>query len=331
MIRIALDAMGGDRAPAAPVEGALTALAKHDDLEVLLVGDPAALEKELAARGGVPARATIVPSEGAVSMDEEPARAMKSKPRNSARVAAECLASGQAQGVVNLGSTGAAIAAAVFFVKKLPGVLKPGIAVPFPRKDGVTVVVDCGGIVDASPQHLWQWAVMARHHARVAFQVASPKVGILSVGEEEHKGNALVHATWELFKKSPIEGFVGNVEGRDVFGGAVDVVVCDGFVGNVMLKAAEGLGEMMLGQVKAAIGGRPEGQALLRDMVRRLDYAEYGGAPLLGVQGAYMIGHGRSDGRAVANALRAAREYVHSGVEAKVVEELSAASVVKEA
>ena len=330
MIRIALDAMGGDRAPAAPVEGALAALTKHEDLEVLLVGDPAALEREMTSRGGVPARARIVPADGVVSMDEEPARAMKAKPKNSARVTAECLASGQAQGVVNLGSTGAAVAAAVFFVKKLPGVLKPGIAVPFPRKDGVTVVVDCGGIVDASPQNLWQWAVMARHHARVAFGVAAPKVGILSVGEEEHKGNALVHATWELFKKSPIEGFVGNVEGRDVFGGSVDVVVCDGFVGNVMLKAAEGLGEMMLGQVKAAIGARPEGQALLRDMVRRLDYAEYGGAPLLGVQGAYVIGHGRSDGRAVANALRVAREHVASGVEAKVVEELSAA-VAKDA
>jgi glycerol-3-phosphate acyltransferase PlsX len=315
MIRIALDAMGGDKAPAAPVEGALAAIARHDDLEVLLVGDPALVEKELAARGGSP-RARVVPSEGVVAMDEEPARAMKSKPKNSARVTAECLASGQAEGVVNLGSTGAAVAAAVFFVKKLPGVLKPGIAVPFPRKDGVTVVVDCGGIVDASPQNLWQWAVMARHHARVAFGVAQPKVGILSVGEEEHKGNALVHQTWELFKKNPIEGFVGNVEGRDVFGGGADVVVCDGFVGNVMLKAAEGLGEMMISMVKAAIGKHPEGQALLRDMVRKLDYAEYGGAPLLGVHGAYVIGHGRSDGRAVANALRAARDHVASGVEA---------------
>src|SRR5262245_46040281 len=182
--------MGGDHAPKAPVEGALAAIERFPDVQVLLVG-----ERELASRGGRPARIEIVESEGAVSMDEEPVRAMKAKPRNSARVAAESAAEGRADGVVNLGSTGAAVAAAILFGKRLPGVSRPGIAGPFPRKDGVTLVVDAGGNVDVRPEHLYQWAVMARHYARVTLGIAVPKVGILSVGEEEHKGNRLVKET----------------------------------------------------------------------------------------------------------------------------------------
>lgn len=323
-MRIALDAMGGDKAPAAPVEGALEAVGRFDDVELLLVGDLAVLEREFAARGGKPARVTLVASEGVVSMDDEPVRAMKHKPRNSARVTAELLASGAADGVVNLGSTGAAVAAATLFCKRIEGVSRLGIAVPFPRRHGVSVVVDCGGLVDARPEHLWVYAVMARHYSRAAFGVAEPKVGILSVGEEEHKGNKLVKETWELFKKHPMPGFMGNVEGRDPFAAVADVIVCDGFVGNVMLKAAEGLGEMMLGMLKEAAPTTPGVLPILKEMVRKLDYAEYGGAPLLGVRGGYIIGHGRSDGRAVANAVRAARDYLLAGVDQKVAAELAA-------
>jgi glycerol-3-phosphate acyltransferase PlsX len=323
-MRIALDAMGGDKAPSAPVDGALEAIRRFPDVTLLLVGEPAVLERELAARGGRPDRIEIVESEGVVGMDEEPVRAMKSKPRNSARVAASCLGEGRAAGVVNLGSTGAAVAAATLFCKRLPGVARPGIAVPFPSREGVTVVVDCGANVDARPEHLVQYTVMARHYARVALGVAEPKVGVLSIGEEEHKGNRLVHETWELLKRSPPPNFVGNVESREVFGGAADVVVCDGFVGNVLLKAAEGLGEMLFGMAKGAVGALPEGQALLRQIARKFDYAEYGGAPLLGIQGAYIIGHGRSDAHAVANAVRVARDYVAGGVDQRIVEELAA-------
>ena len=330
-MRIALDAMGGDKAPAAPVDGALEALRRFPDLEILLVGDPAVLSRELATRGGPPARLEIVASEGVVSMDDEPVRAMKSKPRNSARVTAECLKDGSAEGVVNLGSTGAAVAAAILFGKRLEGISRPGIAVPFPRREGVTVVVDCGANIDVRPEHLYHYALMARHYVRAAFGVASPRVGVLSVGEEEHKGNRLVKDTWELFKKHPIEGFVGNVEGRDAFDDRVDVIVCDGFVGNVMLKAAEGLGEMMLGLVRSQAAERPEAAGAIRDLlgklVRKLDYAEYGGAPLLGLHGAYIIGHGRSDARAVTNALRVAREWVVAGVEAKIIDELATSQV----
>jgi glycerol-3-phosphate acyltransferase PlsX len=327
LIRIALDAMGGDKAPAAPVEAARTAVARWSDVSVLLVGEPAVLERELASHGGKPARVEIVESGPAVAMDEEPVRAMKAKPTNSARVAAEQVEAGRADGVVNLGSTGAAVAAAILFGKRLPGVSRPGIAVPFPRREGATVVVDAGGSVDVRPEHLYQWAVMARHYARATLGVAVPKVGILSVGEEEHKGNKLVKETWDLFRAHPIEGFVGNVEGRDVFGDAADVIVCDGFVGNVLLKAAEGLGEMLIGMVKASVGRLPEGVALLKALHQKLDYAEYGGAPLLGIRGAYVIGHGRSEARAVVNAIRVAREHVVGEVEQRIVHDLAASAV----
>ena len=309
-MRIALDAMGGDLAPAAPVAGAIEASKRYPDVEILLVGDPAPLERELAGHGGKPKNVTIVASDGVVGMDEEPVRVMKSKPRNSARVTAECLAAGQADGVVSLGHTGAAVAAATLFCKRIDGVHRLGIAVPFPRRNGVTIVVDCGGIVDARPEHLYTYAVMARHYVRAAFGVAEPKVGILSVGEEEHKGNKLVKETWELFKKHPIPGFVGNVEGRHLFRDTADVVVCDGFTGNSLLKGAEGLGEMLIGMVKEQLAAIPAIAPLLKELARRVDYAEYGGAPLLGVRGAYVIGHGRSDAKAVANAIRVAHDYI---------------------
>jgi glycerol-3-phosphate acyltransferase PlsX len=327
-MRIALDAMGGDKAPAAPVEGALASVREDPATEVVLVGDPAVLERELAARGRRPPGIAVVASDGVVGMDEEPVRAMKAKPRNSARVAAECLAKGEADGVVNLGHTGAAVAAATLFCPRIPGVSRLGIAVPFPRREGNTVVVDCGGLVDARAEHLHAYAIMARHYARVAFGKAEPRIGILSVGEEEHKGNRLVRETWELFKAHPVPGFVGNVEGRDAFGGAeVDVIVCDGFVGNVMLKAVEGLAEMMIGMVKDALPANPGIAPLLKTMVARLDYAEYGGAPLLGVRGPYVIGHGRSDARAVRNAIRVARDLAAGQVHARVAEEIAASGL----
>ena len=333
-MRIALDAMGGDSAPASTVSGALEALRRWDDLEVLLVGDPRAVEAELARGGGAPAsRIRVVPSEGVVGMNDEPVRAMKAMPKCSARVTAELLGRGEADGVVNLGSTGAAVAAATLFTKRLPGISRPGIAVPFPRANGVTLVVDCGGIVDARPEHLHSLAIVARHLARAAYGVATPRVAILSVGEEEHKGNRLVHETWEHFRRHPVEGFVGNVEGREVFGDRADVVVCDGFVGNVMLKAVEGAFELLAGFVKAALSARPEGATLAREVLgavrSKIDYAEYGGALLLGLHGAYVIGHGRSEARAVANAIRVAREYAVSGVESRILEELAASADTK--
>jgi glycerol-3-phosphate acyltransferase PlsX len=259
-----------------------------------------------------------------VSMEEDPARAMRTRPRNSARACAELLSAGQVDGVVNMGSTGAAVAAAALFAQRLEGVRRPGIAVPFPRPSGATVVIDCGANPDAKPEHLHQYAVMASLYARATLGVAEPRVGILSIGEEEHKGNRLVHETWDLFRKEPIPHFVGNVEPREFFEDRADVVVADGFSGNVALKAAEGMAEYLLGALRASLDlSQPSSGALLKGLMTKVDYAEYGGAPLLGIRGAYVIGHGRSDARAVANGVRAARAYLAHGVDAKIVERLA--------
>jgi glycerol-3-phosphate acyltransferase PlsX len=325
-MRIALDAMGGDRAPAAPVDGAFQALETYADLEVVLVGQPSAIEGELSRVNPPPsvrARVSVVEAAATVSMDEDPVLAVKNRPGTSARVAAELLGAGAVGGVVNMGSTGAAVAAAQFFCQRLAGVKRLGIAVPFPREGGATVVCDCGANPDARAEHLHQYAVMAVQYARAALGVASPRVGIVSIGEEEHKGNRLVRETWERFRADPIPGFLGNVEPREFFEDRVDVAVCDGFTGNVALKAVEGMAGFILGTLKRTLPPTPESGRVLKSVVGRVDYVEYGGAPLLGVKGAYVIGHGRSDGRAVANALRVARAYVEHDVGGKIEADLA--------
>ncbi len=324
-MRIALDAMGGDRAPAAPVEGALEAVRAFADLDVVLVGDPAAVGAELDRLRADPVerrRLPVEPSTSVVGMDEDPVQAVRSRPGCSARVAAELLGRGAVQGVVNMGATGAAVAAATFWCERLEGVKRLGIAVPFPRAQGATIVCDCGANPDARPEHLHQYAIMAAQYARAALGVAEPRIGILSIGEEEHKGNRLVKETWERFRADPLPGFLGNVEPREFFHDRADVVVTEGFSGNVALKAAEGIAEYMLGVLKASLPATGESARLLKTLMGRVDYAEYGGAPLLGVKGAYLIGHGRSDARAVTNALRAARAYVSGDVSTHIVAEL---------
>jgi phosphate acyltransferase len=328
-MRIALDAMGGDRAPAAPVEGALRALRAYDDVDIVLVGSPAALEPEIARCGAGPAeraRLSIEDAPHVAAMGDDPVRAVRANERNSARVAAELLRDGRVVGVVNMGSTGAAVAAAQLFCGRLAGVRRPGIAVPFPRRGGATVVVDAGANPDAKAEDLHQYAVMASLYVQAAFGVAEPRVGILSIGEEEHKGNRLVHDTWALFREHPVPRFVGNVEPRELFQDKADVVVGDGFSGNVALKAAEGMAEYLLAALVDALPPGEEAERLLAALRARVDYAEYGGAPLLGIRGAYMVGHGRSDARAVLSAIRVVRAYVRDGVDRRTVEALGAAA-----
>lgn len=324
-MRIALDAMGGDRAPAAPVDGAVEAVRAFADLDVVLVGDPAAIGRELErvqADAALRARLPIEVATSVVGMDEDPVQAVRSRPGCSARVAAELLGRGAVAGLVNMGATGAAVAAATFWCERLEGVKRLGIAVPFPRPQGATIVCDCGANPDARPEHLHQYAVMAAQYARATLGVASPRIGILSIGEEEHKGNRLVKETWERFRADPLAGFVGNVEPREFFQDRADVVVTEGFAGNVALKAAEGIAEYMLGVLKSTLPATPDSARLLKALMARVDYAEYGGAPLLGVKGAYLIGHGRSDARAVMNALRTARAYIVGDVSSRIVAEL---------
>jgi glycerol-3-phosphate acyltransferase PlsX len=326
-MRIAIDAMGGDRAPAAPVEGALRALDAFADVEIVLVGVETALQAELDRLGATAEQRTRLPLEPAdhvAAMGEDPVKAVRGNKRNSARICAELLRDGAVRGVVNMGSTGAAVAAAQLWVGRLPGVRRPGIAVPFPRPGGATIVVDAGANPENRAEDLFQYAIMARLYARSALGIAEPRIGILSIGEEEHKGNKLVHETWALFREHGVTPFVGNVEPREFFQDKAEVVVADGFAGNVALKAAEGMAEYLLSSLKEAVKRGACPPEVLGALAARVDYAEYGGAPLLGVRGPYLIGHGRSDARAFLNAVRAVRAYEAHHVGERTVEELAA-------
>ncbi len=324
-MRIALDAMGGDRAPAAQVEGALLALRAFDDLDVVLVGDPVRIEAELDRLEASPEERRRLPIEVAdhvAAMHDDPVRVVRNNVGNSARRCAELLRDGTVKGVVNMGSTGAAVAAAQLFVGRLKGVRRPGIAVPFPRKGGATIVVDCGANSEAKAEDLLQYTVMAGLYAR-SMGVKEPRVGVLSIGEEEQKGNRLVKEVWALFRQHEVPNFVGNVEPREFFHDKADVVVADGFSGNVALKAAEGMAEYLLGAIAEAAERGDCRKDLVGQVAARTDYQEYGGAPLLGVKGAYIIGHGRSNARAVLSALKAARAYERHHVSERTVEELA--------
>ncbi|MFV1960172.1 MAG: phosphate acyltransferase PlsX [Planctomycetota bacterium] len=323
-MRIALDAMGGDLAPAAPVEGAVRALGAFPDVELVLVGLPDRIEEELARHGGTDReRLTVRAGDHVAAMGEDPVKAVRTHPGNTARIGAELLREGEVSGVVSMGSTGAAVAAAQLYCGRLEGVKRPGIAAPFPRADGITLVVDAGANPEVRPEHLYQFAVMASLYASSALDVAVPRIGILSIGEERHKGTSLVHQTWDLFEERGLGNFVGNVEPGDLFRDVADVVVSDGFTGNVALKTAEGMAEFLLGEVPPILPPEIDAQAFVTRLASRVDYAEYGGAPLLGIRGAYLIGHGRSNARAVLNAIRAVRACIRHHVGEQIVAALA--------
>ncbi len=323
--RIALDAMGGDQAPRETVRGALEATLADADLEVILVGDQSRIEQELAAAPQPPQRVSIAHAGQNIGCDEPPVKALRAKPDASIVRASELVARGEASGLVAAGSTGAAVAAAHFILRLIPGVERAGIAVTFPtRKGGHTVMCDVGANVSCKPQHLRDYGIMAAAYAKHVMGCATPRVGLLNVGSEEAKGTDLVKETHKLFADTRGEfDFLGHVEGNDIFEGSVDVVVCEGFAGNVVLKAAEGLYEAfsghmqdLLSETKAAgdlAVTRAVGEFLTR-FKSRMDYAEYGGAPLLGVNGLCMISHGRSDARAIKNALLLAARFTRSRV-----------------
>jgi glycerol-3-phosphate acyltransferase PlsX len=313
-VHIALDAMGGDHAPTEIVRGALQALAADPDLSLTLVGDEARLQTELAALGGRPARLAVVHAGEVVAMDEA-ASAVRKKKDASIVVAMDQVKAGDCQGVVAAGSTGAAMAAALLRLGRIPGIERPAIAVVLPTLKGPVVLLDVGANVDSRASYLQQFAQMGDAYARAVLGIAEPRVGLVNIGEEPGKGDELALAAHELLVETPGIRFVGNVEGRDLPRGAVDVAVCDGFVGNVMLKFAEGLGELFTGLLREEIdrGGlwAKIGAALLRPTFRRfrrrLDYAEYGGALLLGVNGICVISHGSSKAPAIVNAIRVAK------------------------
>jgi len=333
MIRIAIDAMGGDHAPGHIVDGALAA-ARHFDLGVTLVGPAAVLEGELARHIGADReRVRIVDADAVVGMSESPASALRRKPTASIRVAADIVARGDAAALFSAGHTGASVMAAYGAFGMLPGVDRPALAAAIPTRQHPAILLDVGASVECRPQHLLQFAVMGSVYARVAFGIESPRVGLLSIGEEETKGNELTREAHQLLKASPLS-FIGNVEARDVYTGVADVIVCDGFTGNVALKISEGLVEVaedllreeLASTITARVGSLLTLRAL-RHFRRRVDYSEYGGAPLVGVAGITIVGHGRSTPKAVRNAVAMAYRFAASNFIERVEREIALAAV----
>jgi phosphate acyltransferase len=329
MVTIAVDAMGGDDAPKAEVDGAVRA-ARSLGVRVILVGKQDVLRAELRKHeniGKLPIE--IEHASEQITMEDSAAKAVRQKRDSSIRVAARLVRDGLADGVVSAGNTGAAMATAKLVQGMLPGVDRPALASAFPTLKGTPViVVDVGANVDCSPEMLAQFAVMGDIYSRVIFRTPRPRVGLLSIGEEEHKGNELTRSATPLLKALPIH-FIGNVEGRDIYTGDTDVIVCDGFIGNVALKVSEGLVEMVYKMLRESLEAtitRKIGYVLARtafkEFKKRVDYSEYGGAPLLGVKGVCIITHGRSNGNAIKNAIRVAAEFAAGKINEQIEAEL---------
>lgn len=327
-MRISVDAMGGDDAPASIVDGAVRA-ARTLGHEIILVGQPAAIEAELKRHSTQGTHIRIEPSQDVIGMEESPAQACRQKPDSSMMVAARLVAHGKAEAVVSAGNSGATMTAALWHMHRLPGVLRPAITAIMPTLKGFCVVTDVGANVDCKPKHLLQFAIMGSQFAQHIFNRPSPRVGLLSIGEEPSKGNELTLAAAELFTKYMPDTFIGNVEGRDIPKGMADVVVCDGFVGNVVLKFAEGMAEAVVHLIRDEVNAHALaklGGLLLRGSLKavhkKIDYSEYGGAPLLGVNGVCIVSHGKSDPKAIYNAIRVAGELVQKGTNQRIREEL---------
>ncbi len=329
MLTIAVDAMGGDAAPKSEVEGAIQAAASMD-VRIVLVGLEEVLRRELALYPE--ARSLPIEIRHAsefITMEDSAAKAVRTKKDSSIRVACRMLRDGEVHGVVSAGNTGAVMATAKTVLGMVRGVDRPALATPLPSLNGSPVIVlDVGANVDSSAEMLAQFAVMGDIYSRVIFKNVKPRVGLLSIGEEEHKGNELTKAATPLLKTLPIH-FIGNVEGRDIYSGIADVVVCDGFIGNVVLKVSEGLADMirtMLREALTATVARKLGATLTRaafaEFKKRVDYSEYGGVPLLGIKGVSIICHGRSNPNAIKNAIRVAAEFADGKVNEKIEEEL---------
>jgi len=320
-VKIAVDAMGGDHAPDVVVAGAVAAV-RDLGAEVVLVGPQARVEREMARHRPVPSGLSVVDAPEVIEMHESPAMAVRRKKRASIVVAMELVRDRRADAVVSAGHTGAAMGAALLRLGRIPGVDRPAIAVVLPTVVSHPVVLlDVGANVDCRPHHLLQFAIMGAVYARRVLEIHTPHIGILSNGAEEGKGSDLTLRTTALLRDSGLD-FIGNVESRDVFSGVADVVVCDGFVGNVVLKFGEGLALAIRDIVKSELRGLRGRLALLylaplagkiRRMYRRIDYREYGGAPLLGLEGVCVIAHGSSNARAIRNAIRVAVEAVRHG------------------
>ena len=327
---IAVDAMGGDFGPSVVVPGAIDAARLHD-LHVLLVGDTPKVEAELAKLDLANVHFDIVQADDVVHMNEKPSDILRRKKNASIQVACRLVKDGKADAVVSAGHSGATVACGMFIMGRLPGVERPALAALLPTEKNPVVVLDAGANVDCRPYHLCQFGLMGDAFARDLLGYAAPRVSLLSIGEEEGKGNSQVKEAYELLKLAQNLNFVGNAEGRDIFTGDIDVVVCDGFVGNVVVKMSEGLASALVRMLKRlftsgflpALGGMLA-KGAFKKFATTIDYAEYGGAPLLGLQGLAIVCHGRSSARAMQNAIKMAGTFVRKGTNDRLAETILA-------
>ncbi len=318
-MKIAVDAMGGDFGPAVVVEGAVSACREHG-LTSVLVGDRAAIEREISRLNAQDLALAVRHASQVVGMGESPSQALRRKRDSSLRVAAELVKDGECDALVSAGNTGAAMAIGMYVLGGLTGVDRPAIAAALPSLGGYTVLLDAGANIDPKPRHLFQWAVMGHVYSRDIIGKDNPRVGLLSVGEEEGKGTDLTRETYEELRGSSLN-FIGNVEGRDIYNGRCDVVVTDGFTGNVCLKISESLAEMLTAMLREelerdvlSMAGAALSKRAFARLKRRVDYTEWGGAPLLGINGASVICHGASPVKAIKNGVRVAAEWVRNDV-----------------
>jgi len=332
-MRIAIDAVGGDNAPDAIIDGALESIESlAEDDQIILVGPTKIIESHLPSGKSGEGRLSIVDAPEVIGMDDMPIESIRTKRRSSIAVLAKMAKAGEADAVISAGNTGACVAAFQMRMRNLPRVNRPGIAVVFPTLEGPVTICDVGANIACKPINLYQYGVMASIYARHRLGIEDPRVGLMSIGQEDAKGNEVVKKTRELMKSDDKMNFVGNVEGRSIFEGICDVIVCEGFVGNVILKLTEGLvdglfkaikGELMAEKLRLAMKFKP----VMTRIYKKYDYHEYGGAPLLGVNGTAVISHGSSKSRTIKNAILTSKVYHTAQINSRIIEYLSSTSV----
>jgi len=332
-MRIAIDVMGGDNAPDEIIAGALESIEfLAEDDQLILVGPQDVIQPRLPSQKSWGTAIVIEHAPDQIGMDEPPVESLRRKPRSSIAIAAKLAKRDRADAVISAGNTGACVAALQMRVRTLPGVNRPGIAVVFPTFEGPVTICDVGANIACKPINIYQYAVMAGIYSKNLLGIESPRVGLMSIGQEDAKGNEVVKKARELIKSDKNVNFVGNIEGRDIFSGVCDVAVCDGFVGNVMLKLTEGLVdglfkaikyELLEEKLRLAMKFKP----IMKRIYKKYDYNEYGGAPLLGINGTGLICHGSSKARTIKNAILAAKKCSNGNINDKIVEYLSETSI----
>ncbi len=326
-MKIAIDAMGSDKSPAVEVEGVVQAI-EEMGYDIMLVGDEALIKEELKKYADHSDKMTIIHAPEKIEMHEPAALSVRRKRHSSIVIGLEMLKRDEADAFVSAGNTGAVVCAATLFLRLLPGIERPGIAIAIPTLGGTSVIIDVGANIDPKPIHLLQYGIMADAYARYVLHKSNPTVGLLNVGEEESKGTDFIKESHALLSESKLN-FIGNIEGRDIYAGNADIILCDGFVGNVILKVSESIVDTIIKALKQEIKaniiatvGAALASSAFNELRKKMDYSEYGGAPLLGVDGRCIISHGSSSPMAIKNAIRVAAEFKTQDVNKHIVEEL---------